>query len=278
MAPTVGTYKKGPPERPNIVHDNGHLDQFERRDPGAIDYAKYAGWSLVMIGAEAVQGPSPFEKTDLPDALAAYRHFMQGGGARRRISYERYVRNDASGRTTIRNQIAEAQNAALNLYLGGGGIGDDYFEFTATIGLPAGNSRNIRFPYPATENWQKALGAHNFWISGTLAASAVPPAGFTGPPALDMVTFELELTIHIEDMYNFNPGATDIATGLPDGMNGTFEITRLAHQYLNWDEITRTVSWRGNAVDSYTHSMGDTISSWRRVRGPQDARRARDRL
>lgn len=278
MPPTVGSYRKGAAARPHIVHDNGHLDKFAPRAPTATDYAKYAAWSALMNGAESAQGIWPGAKGDLPDALAAYRHFMQGNGARRRISYERYVRNDDSGKKTLVNQIAEAQNAALNLYLAMGGIGDDYFDFTATTGLPAGNGGNVRFPYPATENWQKAIGAHNFWISGTLAATATPPQGFVGPPALSMVQFELELTIHVEDMYNFNPGAEDIATGLPDAMNGEFEVTGLAHQYINWDEITRTVSWTGDAVAGYSHSIGDVISGMRRQRGPQDARRARDRI
>lgn len=278
MTATIGTYSLGPPARPPIHHDNGHLDAYRPRSPGLRDYAAYAGWQVILNGAEAVQGVGPFEKTHMPDALAAYRHFMAGTGLPRRILYERYVRNDSNGRVTVRNQIAEAMNAALNLYVTGGGIRDEVFEFTGSA-LFGGSSRMPAFPYPATENWQKALGAYAFWISGACSAVVSPPPGWTAPVGLPQVRFELTLTVHVEDMYNFNTeGAVDIATGIPDSANGQFEVTGLARQYLNYDEISRTVSWWGSATEGFAPSLGDQIDRMRRQRGPQDARRARDRV
>lgn len=219
MAKTFGSYKRGPATRPHITHDNGHLDKFKPRPPDWTDYAAYAKWRATLEAAEAAQGIGPFDKTHMPDALAAYRHFLEASGAPRFFSYERYVRNDKSGQTTVANQISEAENAALNLYLESGKIAEESFDFTATDGLGAGNGPT--FPYPATENWQKAIGAHNFWISGVVAAVLAPPTGWKGAALVDHVDFELELTVHVEDMYNFNTeGAVDIATGIPDADNG----------------------------------------------------------
>jgi hypothetical protein len=53
----------------------------------------------------------------------------------------------------------------------------------------------------------------------------------------------MTMTVHAEDRYNFNPGAADIATGTPDGANGRFEQTGLAHQYTNSGSLEREVSW-----------------------------------
>lgn len=280
MPVTFGTYTRGAAQRPAISHDNGHLDSFSRRDPGVTDYAAYLAWQAILNGAEAAQGIGPFDKTHMPDALAAYRHFMGGSGLPRRILYERYVRNDPLGQVTLENQILEAQRAAVNLYTATGRIQDEVFDFTGSA-LFGGSSRMPAFPYPATENWQKALGAYAFWISGTVGAQVVAPApGAPAAPArLENVQFEMTLTVHVEDMYNFNVGgAADIATGIPDGANGRFEITGLARQYLNYDEISRTVSWTGAPTLNFTLSTGDRINNLRRQRGPQDARRARDRV
>jgi hypothetical protein len=76
MAATRGNYLRGAPQRPSITHDNGHLDQFKLRTPTWQDRSAYAKWRLTLEAAEAAQGFGPFEKTHMPDALAAYRHFM----------------------------------------------------------------------------------------------------------------------------------------------------------------------------------------------------------
>jgi hypothetical protein len=108
-----------------------------------------------------------------------------------------------------------------------------------------------RYPYPGTENWQKALGAHVIWIEASVTVTVtrlrdagseplpggVPDPGTgssteSGPPTFTR-HFHVEMTIHEEDMYNFNPGNADIATGTPDSANGRFEITGLGHEYMN---------------------------------------------
>lgn len=57
------------------------------------------------------------------------------------------------------------------------------------------------------------------------------------------IRIRADITIHAEDRYNFNPGAKDIATGIPDSANGRFELCGLAHQYMNYGRVTRSASW-----------------------------------
>jgi hypothetical protein len=55
--------------------------------------------------------------------------------------------------------------------------------------------------------------------------------------------YTANFVFHAEDMYNFNPGAKDIATGKPDSDNGVFEVTGLAKQYLNVAEVAFVHTW-----------------------------------
>jgi hypothetical protein len=104
---TVATYQIGPPLRPSIRHDNGFLDRFAHRAPTVADRAKYAEWAALLEAAEAAQGIPLIPHNDLPDALAAYRHFLYGRGKDRNFSYDRYVASDSSGRTTLDNAILD---------------------------------------------------------------------------------------------------------------------------------------------------------------------------
>lgn len=73
--------------------------------------------------------------------------------------------------------------------------------------------------------------------------------------------FDVEMTIHAEDMYNFNPGDSDIATGTPDAANGRFEITGLGHEYLNRGTFTQSFSFEAtmDPVSSPAHTAGPPI-------------------
>jgi hypothetical protein len=100
-------------------------------------------------------------------------------------------------------------------------------------GFPVGSSSDSRFPYPDTEDWQKAIGAFNFWMSADV--TAVEKKG--------VISYTMKLTIHAEDKYNFNPGMSDIATGTPDDANGNFELTGLGKQFMQKGTSTHTVKW-----------------------------------
>ena len=259
-------YTIGPPRRPNITHDNGFLDRYERRDPTAADYARLALWRTILEAAEAGQSVPILPHNDIPDALAAYRHFLEGNGRQRTINYERFLTGDPVGPRYLRNLIAEAKAAAFNTYNSRppGSLTD--FQITGS-NFPAGNRGNRAFPYPQTENWQKAIGAHALWISADVSVLHSPP----GQP-----TFDMEFTVHMEDRYNFNPGQSDIATGMPDEMNGQLALAGLGQQYMNVATISRTVQWTGSPGGM----TGTTVDGAPRTRQrePGDNRRLRNRI
>lgn len=161
-------------------------------------------------------------------------------------SYERYVMNDVSGQTTLRNAILDAQYAAIDLWASHGQ--PKQFELTGPA-IPCGsNDPYLRktFPYPASENWQKAIGAHVIWLSGSVSAESFQ--GTTKP------RFKMRLVLHAEDQYNFNPGQNDLATGIPDDENGRFVVVGLAHGYRNKATLSRSFDWVGS--DLGVASMG----------------------
>ncbi len=261
---THALYFVGSPRRPEIRHDNGFLGLFRPRSPTPVDRRRYTQWRGRLELAESVQGVPFAPKNDIPDALAAYRHFLTGKGAARTFSYERYVANDASGRTTLQSAIIEAMGAAYEIHAREVSADRGQFSFTGSAIACGGTTGG--FPYPATENWQKAIGAHSIWISGDVVAK---PGVHSSAPQ-----FMLTFVVHAEDRYNFNPGATDIATGIPDDENGIFEVTGLAKQYMNYATLTRRIEWSGAPATSFTVSM----SPWLRQRQPGDNRRVRNRL
>ena len=82
----------------------------------------------------------------------------------------------------------------------------------------------------------------------------------------------MNFTLHAEDRYNFNPGAHDITTGIPDSANGQFEVTGLAKQYTNYSTLQRTVGW----TEIPSPEVGGVPAH--RQRQPSDNRRVRNRL
>ncbi len=160
----VATYVLGPPTRPPITFDNGFLDRFPPRAPTVSDRLELARWRVIVEGAEVL-------RPDLVDATAAYRHFLDGGGRRREFSYERYVRADTSGRTTLRNAVLSIQWGTLELWRA-----YHRTSFSLTGSAISCGSDNM-FPYPATENWQKAIGGHVIWLSGVVRVEADSSCG-----------------------------------------------------------------------------------------------------
>lgn len=266
---TIATYKIGSCSHPTINHDNGFLDKFAKRAPTVSEHIQYQWWVGKLEVGEAAQGVPFMPHNDISDGLAAYRHFLEGTGNDRYFSYERYVSNDPSGKITLKNAIVDVQLGAWDIYninqLQYFGTKNSDIEFEMISSVLSAHSGSANFPYPQTENWQKAIGAHNFWICAKVKVNKV-----SGNPH-----FVMEMTLHIEDMYNFNPGAADIATGIPDEANGIFEITGLAKQYLNVSQLTRYVEWMGKP-DSSTSTV--TPSNPSRVRQPSDNRRIRNNL
>lgn len=245
-----GPFQIGSPMHPQIQHDNGFLDQFAPRAPTLADRANLLRWRAMLEGSEAF-------RPDLADANAAYRHFLDGEGRDRIFSYERYIESDVSGQTTLRTLITDAQRHAEVM-------GQGRTQFSMSSDAYAAGGSDARLPYPETENWQKTIGAHSLWTSADVQVVGNAPAR----------TFTMTFTLHAEDRYNFNPGAADIATGIPDSDNGVFEITGLAHQYMNYGVLTRVVTWTEG--DSANPQIVDVDTS--RNRGPGENRRIRNQL
>lgn len=262
---TETRYRIGNPTRPPIRHDNGFLQNpNDPRDPrprptvaptqADRDYYESelnrAKWAQRLIAAGVDDIPFTPHELDLPDGIDAYRHFLDGGGRDRNFSYEKFVNDDQAGRTILNNATTDAQKGVEDLYnqmiardpsLRGRPI-----TFNITGGaITAGGSN--RFPYPETENWQKAIGGHTIWTSATVTVN--PPSTPGGRPE-----FSMRMTLHAEDRYNFNPGQSDIATGVPDATRGKLEMTGLAHQYMNYSTLQRDVRWTQGNIRGTTTS------------------------
>ena len=264
---TKGAYKIGPPTRPPIFHDNGFL-KLGRRKPTAEDYIALTKWKVMLEGAEIL-------RPDLTDALAAYRHFLEGDGKPKNFSYERYVMNDESGKTTLRNSILDIQYAAMMLSKANPILSK--FEITGPA-IPCGSFDTAKFPYisshfpyPATENWQKAIGGHTIWLSGKVTVFKDPKTPVEPP------LFKMIMTLHAEDRYNFNPGQQDIATGIPDSDNGRFAMTGLAHQFDHSSTLERHLEWKGFDLGVATSAKPNTVRL-RRARQPRENRYPRNRV
>jgi hypothetical protein len=230
------------------------------------DRAKFAEWSTLLAGAEAVQGVPLVPHNDLPDALAAYRHFLYGRGADRSFSYDRYVLGDASGKTTLDNAVLDFRRGAEELATARSPTAPTTFQVTGTAISCGSDDPDLGalFPYPVTENWQKAIGAHAIWLSGSVSITT------SGTER----NFFAHMTLHAEDRYNFNPGNQDISTGIPDDANGRFETSGLAQQYMNYSTLIRVLRWKGSTADSPVV----TRVANRRERKPQDNVRIRNRI
>ncbi len=216
-------YRLGSPIRPgSIVFDDGFLGKLRPRKPTATDYVALVKWQTILSGAETL-------RPDLKEGCEAYRHFLHGGGLPYVFSYESYVMNDSSGVTTLANAMLDIQDGAEIVWEADNTVK----EFSITGDAISCGDTSL-FPYPATENWQKAIGGHVIWLSGNVKVSE--KKGETW--------IRLDMVLHAEDRFNFNPGQSDIATGIPDSDNGTFELTGLAKQFTQTSELRRIVEWK----------------------------------
>jgi len=238
-----GRYRIGAPTRPNIVHDNGFLDKFPTESPTASDRAKYAAWYAKGVAAKAlcnpVTGPkfSACNYQDQTDAAEAYLHYMSGSGEDREIDYSKFITKDSSGIRLLESIINDAKE-----HIGNIGINRSRFSVTSEPYLVGGVDSKFPTPetrnlYPATTNWQRAIGGHPVWVSGDVEVSVE-----TAELECKLV-FIAKLTLHMEDMYNFNPGMKDINSNIPDSENGRFQIVGLAKQYLNIGTYEVELRW-----------------------------------
>lgn len=263
---TETTYTVGDPTRPDIQHDNGFLQNpDDPNDPNPIPTVEPSQSDRDFYESElskvtwAQRGDNfniPFvdDPTDearrLEDGIEAYRHFLEGNGADRTFSYEEFVEEDESGQTVLNNAIADTQRGAEALYnlmvAEDPSLAGQIVTFDVTSGVITVGSGE-EYPYPDSENWQKAIGGHSIWNSATVT---VTPSEDGGEPQ-----FSMDYTLHAEDRYNFNPNQEDIATGQPDAIRGEqLEKTGLAEQYMQYATLEREVTWTQGDISGTTET------------------------
>lgn len=217
-----------PPARPDIRMDHGflddgkgNLDTSKMREDTFADRLSYLKWQTKLEAAELL-------RPDLLDATNTYRHFLEATGDEFEFDYDRFGENDKAGKKTIDSAIEDTIAAALEL--SDKDKKSDFSMQTDPIGV---GGINGRYPYPSTENWQKAIGAHVIWLEARVKVEIKDDKRF----------FKIDMKLHAEDRYNFNPGAKDIATGTPDADNGVFEVTGLAKEFDSKGELKRHIEF-----------------------------------
>lgn len=228
-----GRYRIGAPSRPDIKHDNGHLDKFPPRAPTKLDIQAHTEWAARLMAAKVLCRGSTAthvgvcHNEDQSDALEAYRHFLFGNGEDRFINYERFLHFDNVGKMVLPKLLKDFQNHIEIL-------GHDRVKFSVTSEpyLVGGDDFS---PMPNSVNWLRTLGGHNLWVSADIKVSVAPDL---------QIVYDADIVIHVEDRYNFNPGQRDTSTKIPDAENGRFEITGLAKQYNTYAIVRRHLKWK----------------------------------
>jgi len=231
----IAKFKEGPPTRPPITHDHGFLDDgkhgydpTKRQPPTAADQEKWRNANAFFVMAA-------WQREDLFDGLKAYRHFLHGKGADFTCDYEAFLKNDKNGQVVLASAIEDISAGVLDVFDKKHPTvptADRVDEFSVTSDA-LGVGPDFRYPMPQSENWQKAIGAHALWISAKVKVRSLP--------ATSIREVDIAMTLHAEDMYNFNPGASDIKTGIMDEENGRLEIVGLAQEFLVTGTAVRTL-------------------------------------
>ncbi len=216
-------------ERPDIVFDHGFLegkdgkiDTSKKRDPEIADYIAYMKWDAKVSAAEIL-------RLDLVDATRAYRNFLSGRGMQLGFDYEKFVKDDKAGKTVVESAIEDTIAAALEISDKTGKTG--FLIQSNEIKVGDHFNPNSRYPYPGTENWQKAIGGHSIWLEADIKVALSGGSRH----------FDILLILRAEDRYNFNPGNADIATGIADEENGRLEVTGLGKEFDSFSTLKRKI-------------------------------------
>ncbi len=234
------TYCKGNPIRyfdpsGNASYQIGGLDLAPtfKFDPGFVydpnakftagDYANWIYWGTGVTYARIKIGK---------DAAEMYKHYRDNTGTSVQIDLARAYNEDTGYKQGFDNEIGIMQNFVNSSYSGGAGTS---FEIIGDLqGISNGSS----------ENWQKTIGA--FYTYGYGQVTIDPSTG----------TATMVVTFTMEDMYNFNPGMADIASGTKDAVNGRFAQLGWAKEFLTYGSMTKTVTW----------NINDSNSTWTEVK------------
>ena len=209
---------------PTFVHDEGFLF-----DPKAVwtdeDMRSFRKWKALAFASRF----APW----LKDASKMYNHYLDNTGTDQQIDYERAYKEDGIIKQYIDGEMNIMKKTVELLY--NDQIGDS-FEIIGTLqAIPNGTS----------ENWQKTIGAHYVYGKGEVTINS-----HTGEATM-------KVTFTMEDMYNFNPGQADIATGTKDAVNGRFAELGWAKEFKTYGSLTRTITWQLNSTTEQQKNGGN---------------------
>lgn len=202
------------PSRPEF--DNGYPFN-PNMQPTMSDYLNWAKWGVISAGAGALG--------HLPDGVAAYEHYRNGDGSPLEVNFAKAYNQDSVIRENTDRTVAETNRAVQQMIEKG-----TQPPFTITSECMGTGSD------PSTENWQKAIGRYQTWVSADVSYD-------------DKGNVVVNSTVHMWDLYNFNNGQYDIATGEPDDVNGRFEALGWAHSFETHGSIDfQTVFPQGKQI------------------------------
>ncbi|MEV8517140.1 hypothetical protein [Dactylosporangium sp. NPDC051484] len=231
-----GGYCIGSPKNP--THHGPQDDSFVY-DP-SVRETWHDRWAHLKWNTKAgvCAAVGPFVGSDGPlgcseISAAFYDHYLHDNGEDVDYDLSKAYAEDESIRDDIDAETYRAQRAAEELFQTSG---TSAFEMT-------GDNHNIGYN-PATASWQKALGSYDLWGSAKVT--------------VDNGVATMTFTAHAEDRYNFNRGASDIATGTPDDVNGRFAALGWAHGFNTHGTTTRTVTWTVGSMPTTTKASVPT--------------------
>lgn len=177
--------------------------------------AEHAGWVLGR---------------DMPDAIMTYEHYRANSGEDLEIDYAKAYNQDNNIKKAVDGYLCDTQKLVEKMLSEGQ---QPPFSITSEL-MPVGGGN-----YPETENWQKAIGAHQIWISADITVD-------------ENGRINMSSTVHEIDRYNFNAGMQDIASGASDNENGRFEELGWAKSFNTKGEVKFELSWETGNIDSST--------------------------
>lgn len=219
----VDGYDFGEPAKPDITWDEGF--EYDSKDATWRDHIAKLEWMAKLEGGRIV-------KSDLDDATAMYAHYWDNNGEPVRFDYEEGVKEDPSIAANVNTEAARTAAAVDEMVRNG----NTHFSMTGAA--------HPTTAYPTTENWQKTIGGYQQWSSAdvTVADGQV----------------SMQITVHAEDYYNFNPDQSDIASGAGDNENGRFTEIGWAKPFPSSGDVTRTITWPvGSPPPSVDVGTGD---------------------
>ncbi|WP_225726560.1 MULTISPECIES: hypothetical protein [unclassified Nocardia] len=209
-----GRYHIGDPAEPSIPHDDTFIYNSKESDIG--DLASAAEWKTKLLGAEAI-------RPDLDDATRLYRHYWDNNGEPMEFDYSKAYKDDPNIHHAVDYEVSKAAAAADQMVR----AGQTNFKMTGKPLTVGGADPNL--PYPATEDWQKAVGGYQQWSHSNVRVEG------------NRVV--MDVTVEAKDYYNFDKGKADVATGTNDSENGRFTEIGWAKPFDTHGRMTQTVSW-----------------------------------